>query len=172
MLHDPAEVAAIGFKAVHARNLTGVHLVDETVLAAMEAFADVAPAHNPPYTKAMRMLRDRFPQLPLVAAFETGFHRTIPEAHQRYAIPDAVGDRVRHPPLGVSRRQPSLYRDPDARAHGSVGHQGDLVPPGRKLVAVCDPQRRVGRVQPGDEPADRACRTTTAWAISTSSPCR
>ena len=29
-----------------------------------------------------------FPELPLVAAFETGFHRTIPEAHQRYAIPD------------------------------------------------------------------------------------
>jgi acetate kinase len=54
----------------------------------MEAFADVAPAHNPPYTKAMRMLRKRFPHLPLVAAFETGFHRSIPEANQRYAIPD------------------------------------------------------------------------------------
>jgi acetate kinase len=54
----------------------------------MEAFADVAPAHNPPYTKAMRMLRERFPSLPLVAAFETGFHRSIPEANQRYAIPD------------------------------------------------------------------------------------
>jgi acetate kinase len=36
----------------------------------------------------MRMLRDRFPHIPLVAAFETGFHRTIPEAKQRYAIPD------------------------------------------------------------------------------------
>jgi acetate kinase len=35
----------------------------------------------------MRMLRDRFPGLPLVAAFETGFHRTIPEENQRYAIP-------------------------------------------------------------------------------------
>ena len=34
-----------------------------------------------------------FPELPLVAAFETGFHRTIPEARQRYAIPDAVGDQ-------------------------------------------------------------------------------
>ncbi len=89
VLADASEVSAIGFKAVHARNLTGVHIVDESVLAAMEAFADVAPAHNPPYTKAMRMLRERFPQLPLVAAFETGFHRTIPEANQRYAIPDA-----------------------------------------------------------------------------------
>ncbi|WP_165226282.1 acetate/propionate family kinase [Aquisphaera insulae] len=89
VLADASEVTAIGFKAVHARNLTGVHLVDDAVLEAMEAFADVAPAHNPPYTKAMRMLRDRFPKLPLVAAFETGFHRTIPEARQRYAIPDA-----------------------------------------------------------------------------------
>jgi acetate kinase len=89
VLKDAADVSAIGFKAVHARKLTGVHLVDEDVLAAMEAFADVAPAHNPPYTRAMRMLRGRFPRLPLVAAFETGFHRTIAEAEQRYAIPDA-----------------------------------------------------------------------------------
>ncbi|AMV38038.1 acetate/propionate family kinase [Planctomyces sp. SH-PL62] len=88
VLADASEVSAIGFKAVHARNLTGVHLVDDEVLEAMEAFADVAPAHNPPYTKAMRMLRGRFPKLPLVAAFETGFHRTIPEASQRYAIPE------------------------------------------------------------------------------------
>jgi acetate kinase len=88
VLADPSEVSAIGFKAVHAKNLTGVHIVDDSVLAAMEAFADVAPAHNPPYTRAMRMLRGRFPQLPLVAAFETGFHRTIPEANQRYAIPE------------------------------------------------------------------------------------
>ncbi len=64
----------------------------------MEAFADVAPAHNPPYTKAMRMLRQRFPQLPLVAAFETGFHRTIAECGQRYAIPDEWATK-----LGVRR---------------------------------------------------------------------
>ena len=153
VLADAAEVSAIGFKAVHARNLTGVHLVDESVLAAMEAFADVAPAHNPPYTKAMRMLRDRFPQLPLVAAFETGFHRTIPEANQRYAIPDALGDRAGHPPLGVPRRQPPLHRRPDGRAAGPLRHQGHLLPPRRQLVALRDPQRQVGRVQPGHEPA-------------------
>jgi len=98
VLADASEVSAIGFKAVHARNLTGVHLVDDEVLEAMEAFADVAPAHNPPYTKAMRMLRGRFPGLPLVAAFETGFHRTIPEASQRYAIPEEWATK-----LGVRR---------------------------------------------------------------------
>ena len=88
VLRDAGEVAAIGFKAVHAKDVSGVQLVTEKVLAAMEAFADVTPAHNPPYIRAMRLLGERFPHLPLVAAFETGFHRTIPEANQRYAIPD------------------------------------------------------------------------------------
>ncbi|MCA1686915.1 MAG: acetate/propionate family kinase, partial [Planctomycetia bacterium] len=88
VLKDAGDVAAIGFKAVHARNLTGVHKVDEDVLEAMEAFADVCPAHNPPYVQAMRMLADRFPRMPMVAAFETGFHRTMPERNQRYAIPE------------------------------------------------------------------------------------
>lgn len=88
VLKTASDIAAIGFKAVHARGITGVHLVDEDVLEAMEAFADVCPAHNPPYVKAMRMLAERFPRMPLVAAFETGFHRQAPEANQRYAIPE------------------------------------------------------------------------------------
>jgi acetate kinase len=86
-LKDPSELAAIGFKTVHARGLTGVHRVDQRVLAAMEAYADVAPAHNPPYIAAVRLLASELPQLPLVAAFETGFHETIPPAQRHYAIP-------------------------------------------------------------------------------------
>lgn len=86
-LADASELAAIGFKAVHARDKSGVQLVDEDVLAAMDAFAAVAPAHNPPYVRAMRALRERFPRLPLVAAFETGFHQSTPPAHRHYAIP-------------------------------------------------------------------------------------
>src|ERR1017187_6119067 len=45
-LASPKELAAIGFKAVHAMGITGVQRVDETVLQAMEAYNDVAPAHN------------------------------------------------------------------------------------------------------------------------------
>ncbi len=88
VIASPRDVSAIGFKAVHARGLTGVHRVDDAVLKAMDAYADVCPAHNPPYVRAMRTLHSRFPEIPLVAAFETGFHRTIPEAQQRYAVPE------------------------------------------------------------------------------------
>jgi acetate kinase len=86
-LASPTELAAIGFKAVHAQGITGVHRVDATVLAAMEAYNDVAPAHNPPYVTAMRLLAKELPEIPLVAAFETGFHETIAPAEKLYAVP-------------------------------------------------------------------------------------
>src|SRR6516165_9222943 len=86
-LKDAKELAAIGFKAVHAEKLTGVHRVDDNVLAALESYADVAPAHNPPYVKAMRLLAEQLPEIPLVAAFESGFHETIAPAERLYAVP-------------------------------------------------------------------------------------
>ena len=54
----------------------------------------MAPAHNPPYIAAMRQLGERFPSLPLVAAFETGFHATISEASRHYGIPKAWSDEL------------------------------------------------------------------------------
>ena len=81
------EVGGIGFKAVFAGNLSGVRIVDEALLQKMEALSDIAPAHNPPYVRAMRQLQQAFPQIPLVAALETGFHETIPFEHRAYAVP-------------------------------------------------------------------------------------
>jgi acetate kinase len=86
-LADPRELAAIGFKAVHAQGVSGVQRVDDRVLAAMEAYNDVAPAHNPPYVKAMRLLAGKLPQIPLIAAFETGFHQSMEPAQRLYAVP-------------------------------------------------------------------------------------
>jgi acetate kinase len=86
-LKSVSEVAAIGFKAVFAGKLSGVRLVNEDLLTTMERLSDVAPAHNPPYAKAMRELSKAFPEIPLVAALETGFHETIAEQSRIYAVP-------------------------------------------------------------------------------------
>ena len=86
-LKSVSEVAAIGFKAVFAGNLSGVRIVDDALLTKMEDLADIAPAHNPMYAKAMRQLRSAFPEIPLVAALETAFHDTIPPENRLYAIP-------------------------------------------------------------------------------------
>lgn len=88
-LKDASEVAAIGFKAVHGGRFSGVQRITEEVLAAMEEMNGVAPAHNPPYIHAMRLLSKKLPEIPLVAAFETGFHQTIPARAKTYAIPYA-----------------------------------------------------------------------------------
>jgi len=87
VLQDASQVSAIGFKAVHGGRLSGVFRVDDEVLEAMAEMNAAAPAHNPPYIAAMKLLRERFPEMPLVAAFETDFHQTVPAARQQYAIP-------------------------------------------------------------------------------------
>ena len=91
-LQDAGEVAAIGFKAVHGGHISGVQRVTPEVLAAMDEMSPVAPAHNPPYITAMRLLREKLPEIPLVAAFETGFHQTIPDHNRFYAVPREWAD--------------------------------------------------------------------------------
>jgi len=86
-LKNAREVAAIGFKAVHGGRVSGVERVTPDVLAAMEEMSLVAPAHNPPYIKAMRLLAEKLPEIPLVAAFETGFHATIDDRLRYYPVP-------------------------------------------------------------------------------------
>jgi acetate kinase len=86
-LQNASDVAAIGFKAVHGGRVSGVQRVTPDVLAAMEEMSHVAPAHNPPYIHAMRLLSEKLPKIPLVAAFETGFHETVPDRIKYYPVP-------------------------------------------------------------------------------------
>ena len=86
-LASPSELAAVGFKTVHGGRLSGVHAIDNTVLEQMQEFGDVAPAHNPVYVSAIQSVRTAIGEIPLVAAFETDFHQTIPVGGRSYAIP-------------------------------------------------------------------------------------
>ena len=86
-LASVAELAAIGFKAVHAGPIGGVRRIDDQVLAAMEEFSFFAPAHNPPYIAAMRAFGKAMPQVPLVALFETAFFDQLEESAVTYAVP-------------------------------------------------------------------------------------
>jgi chorismate mutase len=65
-LKSAAEVSGIGFKAVHGGFYSGVQLVTPDVLNEMESMGEAAPAHNPPYVAAMRLLGEQFPDLPLI----------------------------------------------------------------------------------------------------------
>lgn len=86
-LAGPADLDAVAFKAVMAGDVDAVCRVDEKFLAHMEYFVPIAPAHNPPYIAAMRMFQKVLGGTPLVAAMETGFHRTVPDRRRLYAVP-------------------------------------------------------------------------------------
>jgi acetate kinase len=88
-IHDEKDLAAVGFKTIAAKGVTGCVRLDEQVLKAMEAFNGIAPAHNPPYIAGIRFFARRLPGVPLVALFETAFHQYAPEAVMRYAVPDS-----------------------------------------------------------------------------------
>ena len=92
-LESAEEVVAIGFKAVHGGRVSGVQRVTPDVLDAMDQMSQVAPAHNPPYIAAMKQLAEKLPDIPLVAAFETGFHATVPDRIRYYPIPKSWGDQ-------------------------------------------------------------------------------
>jgi acetate kinase len=89
---------AIGFKAVHGGPISGAVRVTDEVIATMQQFSDVAPAHNPPYIAAMKAFRAKLPKVPQVAVFETAFHHTIPMSRQIYAIPHEWTEK-----LGIRR---------------------------------------------------------------------
>lgn len=122
-IKDAAEIAAIGFKAVHGGRISGVFRITPEVLEAMDEVSSVAPAHNPPYMAAMRQLASTVPDIPLVAAFETDFHRTIPEGRRRYAIPKAWADALPIRKWGfhgashryIAQRSAELMQRTDAR---------------------------------------------------------
>ena len=94
---DESELAAVGFKTVIAKGVTGCVRIDGRVLAAMEAFNGLAPAHNPPYLTGIRLFAQRIPSVSLIALFETAFYQWAPEAMMRYAVPQAWHD------IGVRR---------------------------------------------------------------------
>jgi len=87
---DAASIEAVGHRVVHGgTEFRQPVLVDTAVARAIEALADLAPLHNPAAAATLRAGRDVLPGIPHVAAFDTAFHASLPEAAYRYPVPDA-----------------------------------------------------------------------------------
>ena len=88
------DLNAVGHRVVHGgpRFAQSV-LVDDEVVAAIEALGELAPLHNAAAVSGMRAARRALgPRIPMVAVFDTAFHHTLPEHAFTYALP---GDLVR-----------------------------------------------------------------------------
>lgn len=85
----PLELDAVGHRVVHGgdRFRTSV-LIDDEVVAALDELSALAPLHNPACVSAIRAAREILgASMPMVAAFDTSFHHTVPDHAATYAIP-------------------------------------------------------------------------------------
>lgn len=82
------EVSIVAHRVVHGgEKFTGATLINDEVLAAIEALNPLAPLHNPVNVAGIREMRRLFPAVPHVAVFDTAFHHTLPAYAYLYGLP-------------------------------------------------------------------------------------
>ncbi len=92
-----AELEKLTFAAVRvvhggARYSSAV-LATETVRDVIESLEELAPLHNKSSLAVLDVLDRELPGVRLMAAFDTAFHRTLPEVAWRYPIDRETADR-------------------------------------------------------------------------------
>src|SRR5881397_2916199 len=90
-------IDAVGHRVVHGGECFVESVrIDAHVLAQIEQLTELAPLHNPlsviGIREAGRLLGD---QVPMVAVFDTAFHRSMPAYASTYAIPHVMADHYR-----------------------------------------------------------------------------
>lgn len=94
---SPSGIDAVGHRVVHGgERFVEPTLIDDRVVDAIEALGELAPLHNGPALSAIRAARAALgPDVPMVATFDTAFHRAMPERASRYAIPADLAEKHR-----------------------------------------------------------------------------
>ena len=88
------EVEAVGVRVVHGGSrFETPAIVDDSVLDEIRRLSTLAPLHNPLAVKAIEDVRRKRHGIPIVAVFDTSFHRTLPPVASTYAIPQDLGIR-------------------------------------------------------------------------------
>jgi len=67
--------------------------IDAGVLAELERLIPLVPLHQPYNLAPIKALRERRPEMPQVACFDTAFHRAQPEVAQAFALPRAYTEK-------------------------------------------------------------------------------
>lgn len=82
-----SDLTAVGHRIVQGGDVfDGPAVIDDEVLAQIDALSPLAPLHNPANVAGVQAARKAFPGVPHVAVFDTAFHRTMPPAAYTYAI--------------------------------------------------------------------------------------
>lgn len=88
VIADLSEIGAVGHRVVHGgEKFASSVIIDDEVLAAVEACNDLAPLHNPANIIGINACKELMPDVPQVGVFDTAFHQTMPAEAYMYAVP-------------------------------------------------------------------------------------
>jgi acetate kinase len=125
---------AVGHRVVHGGpRFHEPVLIDDDVVADIEALTALAPLHNPRCVAGITAARQAFPTTPQVAVFDTAFHHGLPPVAHTYAVPPPwrVEHHVRRYGFHgisfayVTRRAAQLLGHPDATPNLILLHLGN-----------------------------------------------
>jgi acetate kinase len=127
-------LAAVGHRVVHGgARFTGPTVLDDEVVAQIEAVVALAPLHNPAALSGIAVARKLLPDVPQVAVFDTAFHTTIPPEGVTWAIDAELAARWQIRRYGfhgtshayVARRTATLLGRPPAETNVITLHLGN-----------------------------------------------
>ncbi len=88
VIRDKSEIQMVGHRIVHGgAQLSEPAIITPGVKQAIKDVAAIAPLHNAVGLQGIELAEKLFPDVPQVAVFDTGFHRTLPLAAKVYPGP-------------------------------------------------------------------------------------
>ena len=88
VLQSASEIAVVGHRVVHGGSkLTQAVRITPEVKRDIESVAAIAPLHNRAGLEGIELIEKLLPNIPQIAVFDTGFHRTLPPDAFIYPVP-------------------------------------------------------------------------------------
>ncbi len=90
------DIKAVGHRVAHGGDFFAESaLVNDEVIAKIEALVELAPLHNPANLKGVYAVRELCPNIPQVVCFDTSFHQTMPPRSYIYGLPYKYYEKYR-----------------------------------------------------------------------------
>lgn len=82
------DIRAIGHRVVHGGEFFKESvLINDTVISHIQECSDLAPLHNPAHLMGIAACKEKMPDTPMVAVFDTAFHQSMPPQAYTYGVP-------------------------------------------------------------------------------------
>jgi acetate kinase len=87
-------IDGVGHRVVHGgTRSTEPVMITPGIEEELGAVGQLVPGHLPPEIRAMRVVKDSFPNLPHVACFDTSFHRQMPPVARMHPLPRELSEQ-------------------------------------------------------------------------------